>query len=807
TKIDMMNTRQWNQLYAAISSDNQPFIFSEDSLNMNTDWQDEVYQKAPMRNIDVNTSGGTERITYSIGANYLTQKGLVKNTGYDKLLVSLNSATQITKRIKFDEVIRFAYDKTTGPAEWQYQNVYNNFTTMPTILMVPFLTPYDENGNWSVSPVGGNNPFVGIDARSNQHNKNVEIHGNFGLNIELVKGLTFTSRISATVNNYESWQFQPEYYSWSEDQNPLSRLDQNWRKDFSWTFQNYATYNKTFVDKHNFTFILGMEASNWWDYSISGYRLEFASSNPDLLYFDNALDNATAGQIIGGSGKEAKSQGYFGRLNYDFNNFLLAQFNYRRDGNSNFGPNNRWGDFYSGSAGFKFSELEVIKNLGFISFGKARIGYGETGQWPISTYWPYNSSILNTAQMDYSYDDATITTGLGPVQIPNPDLKWETVKTTNIGLDLGLMTNQLMLTVDYFNKVNDGMIMPQEVASVAGTYTVTGTNPGELGTTGITSTYPIVNYGSVSNKGIETTIEYKKQIGELRVNAGVNFTYQKNEITDLATDSTIQGSVHDLAGLTISKIGQPIGTYRGYQFDGIFREGDPMVYNSYSDRLVFADQPYQVDGEGDTIYALPFAEPGDARWVDANGDGQYNAEDYVYLGSYIPKFVFGFNIDLEYKGFDFSMFWQGVAGNKIFNGVKRWTYDWQTLTNHAAEFSDRYHLPIEYNGQVIDPGNLDSDLPDLGTANWGRPSSLYIENGSYLRLRILTLGYTLPKAWTSKVGIGRFRIYFTGKNLITFTKYTGYDPEVSNLDPKLGGIDVAGYPQSRMYTLGVNLEF
>jgi TonB-linked SusC/RagA family outer membrane protein len=806
SKIEMMNTRQWNQFYAAIN-DGRPFIFSEDSLNMSTDWQEEVFQRSPMQNIDLNTSGGTEKITYSFGTNYLKQDGMVKNTGYEKLLMSLNSTIQITERIKFDEVIRFAYDKTTGPAEWQYQNVYNNFTTLSAITMVPFLTPYDEDGDWSISPVGGNNPFVGIDVRSDQYIKNYEFQGNFGLIIDLIKGLTYTSRISGKVNNFESWNFQPEYYSWSEDQNPLSRLDQDWRKDYSWTFQNYVTYDKSFANKHYFTAILGMEASNWWDYNINGYRLDFSSPNPDLLYFDNSTDNSTEGQIIGGSGKEATSQGYFGRLNYDFNNLLLAQLNVRRDGNSNFGPNFKWGTFYSGSAGFKFSELAAVKNLDFLSFGKVRIGYGEAGQFPVDNYWPYTSSILNTAQMNYAYDDESVSTGLGPVQIPNPDLHWETVKTTNIGVDLGFMQNQLNVTIDYFDKTNEDMIMPQQVSSIAGTYTITGNNAGELGSTGITSTYPTVNYGSVSNNGIETTVEYKKQIGDLRVNAGFNFTYQKNEITSLATDSTIQGSAHDVAGITISKVGQPIGTFRGYQFDGLFREGDRRVYNEASGQYVFADQPYVVEDNGDTTYARPFAEPGDAKWVDVNGDGEWNAEDYTYLGTYIPKFVFGFNVGLEFKGIDISMFWQGVTGNKVFNGVKRWTYDWQTLTNHAAEFADRYHLPVEYNGVVIDPGNLESDLPDVGSANWAVPSTLYLEDGSYLRLRILTIGYTLPESLTSKVGLGKFRIYFTGKNLVTFTKYTGYDPEVSNDDPKLAGIDIAGYPQARMYTFGINLEF
>lgn len=805
-KIDMMNTRQWNQFYAA-KNGGRPFMFSEDSLNFTFDWQDAIYDQAPIQNIDLNTTGGTEQIQYSFGANYLTQEGMVKNTGYDKLLMSLNSAMKISKRIKFDEVIRFAYDKTTGPAEWQYQNVYNNFTTMPAILMVPFLTPYDEEGDWSISPVGGNNPFTGIDARSNQYAKNFEILGNFGLTVDLLKGLSYSTRISGTVNNNESWNFQPKYDSWSEDRNLISRLTQNWRKDYSWTYQNYATYSTTIAENNNITAVAGMEAAKWWDYNIGGFRQDYSSPNPDLLYFDNSLDDTLVAQIITGLGKEATSLAYFGRINYDYKSMFLAQVNFRRDGNSNFGPNFKFGNFWSGSVGFKFSELEAVKNLNFLSFGKIRLGYGETGQFPITTYWPYASSILNTNQMNYAYNDNSITSGYGPVQVPNPDLHWETVITTNIGLDLGFFRDQLKVTLDYFNKVNDGMIMPQQVPSVAGTYLmISPVNPGEVGNTGIQSAFPLVNIGSVSNKGLETTIDFKKTIGEVNINAGVNFTVQKNVITELATDSTIYGSVHDLSGVTILKEGQSIGTYRGYEFDDLFREGDPMVFNSVAGRNVFADQPYIIEGE-DTTYARPFAKPGDAKWVDRNGDGRWTAADYTYLGSYIPKYVFGINFGMDWKGIDFSMFWQGVAGNEIFNGVKRWTYDWNTQTNHAAEFADRYHLPIEYNGEVIDPGNLTSDMPEMGVANWGSPSTLYIEDGSYLRLRTLTIGYTLPQNWTNKINISRFRVYFIGKNLLTFTRYNGLDPEVSNPDPRYAGIDIAGYPQSKLYTFGFNLDF
>ena len=351
------------------------------------------------------------------------------------------------------------------------------------------------------------------------------------------------------------------------------------------------------------------------------------------------------------------------------------------------------------------------------------------------------------------------------------------------------------------------MIMQQAVNSIAGTYVLSPGQGAELGSTGITSTYPSVNYGSVSNKGIEFTVDYRKQFGDLKVNCGINFTYQTNKITELATDSTVQGGVHDLNGITVSKVGHSIGEFHGYVFDGVFREGDPMAYNRKSNKIVFTDQPYVIDEAGDTTYARPRAIAGDAKWVDVNHDGRLNTNDWDYLGSYIPPYVYGFSLGLEYKGIDFSAFFQGVYGNKIFNGLKRFLYTWENYGNHRADFADRYHSPVVYNGVTIDPGNTTSDLPDVGTQNWGVVSSLYIEDGSYLRLRTLTLGYTLPRKWTNFVAIERFRIYFVGKNLFTFTNYTGYDPEISTGDPKIAGIDVAGYPQSRMYTFGINVDF
>ncbi len=553
----------------------------------------------------------------------------------------------------------------------------------------------------------------------------------------------------------------------------------------------------------------GTEAADWWDYFISGKRQNFASDNPNLLYFNNSTNDTLTNQLIQGSAKEATSQAYFGRINYDYKSMLLFQFNARRDGESNFGPNFKWGNFYSGSFGFKFTELQVVKDLNIFSFGKVRVGYGQTGQFPVTTYWPYAATILNTQIMNYSFDNKTTSQGYGPVQVQNPDLHWETVDQTNVGIDLGFLKDQLTVSVDYFNKVNDGMIMPQQVNATAGTYLYSAGSTQELGSTGIKNTNPTVNYGSVSNKGVELTLNYKKQFGDLKADFGLNFTYQKNLITKLATDSTVQGGVaNEINGVTVSKVGQSIGEFEGFQTNGIFKATDQKIYNNKSKKYVFANQPFVVQGS-DTSYAQPSAIAGDARWKDINHDGVINNHDETYLGSYIPPYVFGFSLGLEYKGFDFNAFLQGVSGNKIFNGTLRYENFWQGSLNRGAEFADRYHLPIVYKGVTIDPGNITSNMPDVGGQNWGKSSSLYIQDGSYLRLKNVTLGYTLPASISKMIKIDRLRIYFTGKNLLTFTKYTGYDPEVGNNtgDPKLAGIDLIGYPQSKMYTFGINLDF
>jgi TonB-dependent starch-binding outer membrane protein SusC len=805
--LTMMNTRQWNQLYAEMSN-GVPYIFSEDSLNRNFDWQKALYRQAKIENIDINVSGGNEKSRFSLGLNYMKQDGIVDRTGYDKLLISIGSVHEITRHIKLDEIIRYSDDKTTGPDEWQYQNVYNNFTVLPALTMLPFQTPYDADGKWTVSPFGGQNPFTGIDERSDQYVKKMELEGNFGLNIEFIKGLVYTTRFDGKTGVREEWKFQPEYFAHAQDNNPMNKLTQKMIRPYSWTYQNYVTYTKSFFEVHNVTLMAGTEASRIWDYDINGWRQDFSNISPNLLYFDNSSDASATGQIISGSGKEKTMASYYGRVNYDFKSILLAQFNYRKDGDSNFGPNNRWGDFYSWSAGLKFSELEPVKNLNILSFGKIRVSWGQVGQFSVKTYYPYASTVLNTYVMNYSFDNKVSSVGKGPVQTPNPDLKWETVVQKNLALDLGFFKDQLMVTVDYFEKTNDEMIMPKKINWVAGTYLyVSPPDVAEVGNTGIKSTYPTINFGSVVNKGLELTMNYKKQVGDLKLNLNVNVTYQTNEITSLASDSTVQGDVHDVKGVTISKVHHSIGEFVGYKSDGLFRDGDPKVYNKLTHDYSFSNQRFKVKANGDTAWMQASAKAGDVKWRDLNNDSILSPKDETYLGSYQAPFIYGFSLGLEYKGFDFNAFFQGVYGNKIFNGLKRFTNTWLGNMNRSAEFANRYHQPIVYNGNTIDPGNTTTNMPAMGSANWGVPSEYFIEDGSYLRLKSITLGYTLPISLTNKVKLQKLRFYVTAKNLFVLTNYSGYDPEVGNQDPLLQGIDVAGYPQTRVYTVGVNLEF
>ncbi len=802
-KVPMMGLEDYNRTLAEIG---YAYFKNIDTLQYN-DYNNIIFEEnVPVQNYDFSTGGGTEKSNFYISGSYFGQDGIIRKSNYEKTNFRIKSEHKATERIKFDQNVSFINTRTEGFEEWMYTNVY--FTPIfPALQMPPYLTPYDENGKWMMTPGGIHSPFVDIDIL-NRWSKSTTTSGNAGLTIDLIKGLTYSPRINGYVGISDNQNFVPKYNYKGDQNNERSRLEKRMQRSYGWLVQNVVNYN-TKINEHNIGLMAGHEAQRNWGYDISGSRLEFKSTLPNLLYLSMSRDDTTNSQTVEGGGWESRMLSYFGRVTYDYKSMFLLQANIRRDGYTHFGPNYRYGVFKSGSAGFKFSELDAVKNLGFLSFGKVRVSYGETGQYGRSN-WPYLAKIQTPGNVyNYAFDNNASSTGAGPVQIPNPDLHWETVISTTVGLDLGFLRDKLMVSLDYFTKKNDGMINFKDVPFYVGTYQ---TNSGAEGG----PTQPEVNAGSVENKGLELSLTYKENIGDLKATFDLSFTYVKNKITDLATDSVVKGSVHnELTGITIQKEGQPISTFWGRQVESIIKKDDPKAYYAKAKKDVY----FQVNSKGDTIY-LVTAKPGDVRWKDNNNDGRIDDKDRTYLGNPNPPYIFSFSVYLNYKIFDFSALFNGVYGNKIFNGAGRYFYNWNTVpANRSARFADRYRDPLTDkqgnlilydNGTPIDPGNEKYDLPRLGQQNYAYSSELYIEDGSYLRLKNIQLGVTLPSSISKSLKIEKFRIYASVTNVFIWTKYTGFDPEVGRYDfsdPTLLGIDIGGYPKTRVFTLGANLTF
>jgi uncharacterized protein (DUF2141 family) len=430
-----------------------------------------------------------------------------------------------------------------------------------------------------------------------------------------------------------------------------------------------------------------------------------------------------------------------------------------------------------------------MQDLTFLSTGKLRFGYGQTGSNAKGGF-PFLSTVENLETFRYTVDGVSTQVGTAPNQISNPSLHWESVNMSNLGLDMTFFDNRISLSADIFDKVNEGMILEKETSSIAGTYN--GDNPE-------------VNFGSISNKGYEITMGARKNSGELTGSFDLNFSGVKNEVLSLAVDSMQSGAVHNVQPTNMTLVGAPVAQFYGWQLEGMFSENDPT--EKVGSRTFITNQPQIVNEDGSITYAQPNAKPGDARFKDVDGDGKITNDDKVLLGSPLPKLTFGFSLNLQYKGFDFVAFFNGTYGNKIMNGSKQYLYNPVGYQNRGAGFADRYRDEVVKDGVVVVNENHDTDIYRLSADTYTKMSNFFVEDGSFLRLRNVSLGYTFPGTLTKKIGIEKLRIYGGGKNLFTLTKYTGLNPEIGGNDILNMGVDIGLYPVTSMVYFGANITF
>ena len=749
--IDMLNASEFaalhNDIMANAGLPQNPAYADPASLGEGTDWLGELFNPAPMQNFSLSYSGGSEKTNVYVSGNYLSQDGVVTNTGYKKLTLQFNSDTKVFNKLKFGNSLTLNNDiKTSG-----------NYSIRNAMLALPTQPLYQPNGDYS-GPIqqpmwDGDivNP-IGLAKTVNNSTHGYNLIGSLYGEYEIIKDLKIKSTFGLQANFWNSRTWAPNYH-WNSSINENSYLYEQYNKNLTWLWDNTVNYEKT-INKHNIALMAGISAQENDYHYLNGSKQSFASN------LTQQMDNGTLQPTLGGSTSSWSLLSYIGRANYTFDGKYLATATIRYDGSSRFGEGNKWGLFPSGSLAWRISDEDFMKSLTFINSMKIRAGYGVTGNQEIGNY--SFASALQTIK--YNFNNS-IVNAVVPQMMPNPNVQWEEQKQANIGIDASLFKSRIEVAVDAYLKNTDNMLVPMSVPV----------------STGYSDVYvPYINAGKMQNKGIEFTIDSRNFTGDFTWNTSLNFSYNQNEVKSLNdTVPMTSGSIGLNYNLALIQAGHPVNEFYGFITDGVFQTQTEVDNHAVQ---VPGSDPYNRTSAGDI------------RFKDLNNDGVINDLDRAFTGNPNPTFIFAMNNSFTYKGFDLSLFIQGVAGNKILNANRIYTEAMSVAQNQTTETLNRWTgegTSNEMPRAVFNDPNKNS-----------RPSDRYVENGSYLRIKNLTLGYTLPAKLTEKAHLSSVRVYAAGLNLYTFTKYTGFDPEVGT-----SGIDYNVYPVTATYSVGINIGF
>ncbi len=750
--VPLLNAGQFASLHNEMMANNgqpqNPAYADPISLGKGTDWMGALFSTAPIQNYSLSYYGGSAKSNYYVSGAMLDQKGIVLNTGYRRYTVQFNSESRVLDWLKFGNNLTLNHDRKTS-GDYDIRN---------TMAALPVQPVYNADGSWS-GPVGQsswygdiNNP-IGKATINENSTKGYNVIGNIYAEVKLFKDLTFKTTGGVQALFWDSRSWAPKY-PWVPIPNPLSSLSQQSNKSLTWLWDNYFTYNKTIGD-HRLTVLAGTSAqNNRYDW-LSATGKDFASDHTQQMG-----NSSPAYQTTNGSASEWALMSFIGRVNYSYNDKYLLTATVRRDGSSRFGENNRWGWFPSASLAWRVSN-EDFYHSDLINDLKLRIGYGVTGNQNIGNY--SFASVLQTVNYNFN---GQLVNAVVPQMIPNPNVKWESVEQANIGVDLSLLESRINITADAYVKNTTDMLVPMSVPISTGYSDIL---------------VPFINAGKVQNKGIELTINSRNLRGAFEWNTSFNISYNENKIVSLNDSvpmfASFGGGLNQ--NTTIQNAGHPINSFYGFVTNGIFQ--NQAEVDKYASQVPGAD-PYNRTSAGDI------------RFRDLDNNGKIDDNDRTYIGNPNPSLIFAMNNSFAWKGIDLSIFLQGVSGNKIFNANRVYQEGMAVAQNQTTKALDRWTGEGTSNSM---PRAVFND-PNKNT----RISDRFVEDGSYLRIKNITLGYTLPSEISLKAKMTTARIYLSCQNLYTFTKYSGFDPEVAAT-----GIDYNLYPVTRTISAGINLVF
>ena len=784
--LNLLNATQYGALLNERSvAGGGDVIFSNlGALGKGTDWQKAIFNDDARRYThELSMSGGNDKSTFYLSFGIQEQQGIVASpiSNFTQKNFRINSTHKISKIFTFGQTVGYTHQKRLGIGNTNSEyggplsSAFNLDPITPLVITDPAVAngaPYNSNpvirdphGNpYGISSIVGQemtNPLAYIQTRLGSYGWSDNIVGNAYLQAAITKDLIVKSTIGAKLAYWGDQGFTPASYLNATNSVLVNNLHKNNNNVLNYNLENTISYSKKITD-HSFNILLGQGAyvDNIGGYSgVTLYNLPI-SSYKDASFSFNIPD---AKNRVGGAYDfvEHHVTSLFARLNYDYKEKYLFTGIYRRDGSSRFGANHKYGVFPSFSLGWVVSKEDFWKANDIINTLKIRGGYGVVGNDAIADF-----GYLATVGGGYNYaigNNGTITPGYAPSSLDNPSLRWEQTSQTNIGFD-ALLFNSLNITFDYFKKKTSGILRPVNI-------------PGYVGVT----SNPVGNIADMENSGLELELSYRKKIGEVNFSVNGNVAYLKNQVTYVASDANFingDAAFQSMGPVTRTQVGQSYNSFYGFKTAGIFQSAAEVA--SYT------------NSTGGLIQ--PNAKPGDFRWVDTDKDGVITDKDKTFLGSNIPKYTFGLTLNFDFKGFDFMVFAQGAAGNKIFQGLRRLDIgnsNWQTVALSrwtGAGTSNDY------------PRLTNNDT----NGNFGNMSDFYLEKGDYVRLKVVQLGYSLPSSIFEKIGVSKLRFYLSAENLLTITKYTGYDPEIGG---GVFGIDKGVYPQARSMMLGVQLQF
>ncbi len=833
-KLDVLDATQYKAYMKDVNTNsgdsasvvNNAYITTDQSTlakQANTNWLDQLLQTGSIQNYNIRASGGNANANYALGIGYYNQQGTQKGNGYDRYSFRVNSDITPKKWLKIGEAISFSRETSKKGIEFAENALTGNpllpvFNTEYT--SANSLTPYNKVYDPSLPLIDQPNAF----GRFNQENRTItglndmrnpvaantfirstkekfRIFGNVyaefdisqAIGVVALKGLKYRANFGVDIFKETSVDIRDKFEAGlTAIRYPRTEVSNEERTNFSNVVNHLLMYNRT-IGEHDIGVTVGMDAQYFRSTNLQASAFDF----PEGIYAigSNIQTDRSSGYVISGRTLENGLYGYLGRVNYAYKNTYMATINARYDGSSRFGPNYRYGVFPSISLGWRVSNMKFMENVKVVSELKVRVGWGLTGNQEIGNFrylQLINPDIIRYPLGNNIYQGQAPTRGLA-----NPNLKWESAQQFNAGIDLGLLKNKILINIDAYIKNSVDMLVPVSVPALSGATDAPFLERVQYFT----------NIGSISNKGLELSVLYRSENKEFKYSLGPNVSFLSNKVTSLSTDKP-GGPIIDGNGVSNVEVGEPVSYFRGYVYDGVIQtkqEADSYVGNKTVSGSILADISNKRKGVGD------------AKFKDVNGDGIISEKDRVNIGSPIPWMTFGFSFDASYKGFDFKLFVQGSVGQKIYNKQRS---DLEGMKNGGGPQDANQLESVVNRSTRTNPTNMPLAYTNDPAQNT-RISSRWVEDGSFMRIKNVQLGYSLPEKFLKKVFKSEdaisMRFYIQAQNLLTITPYLGFDPELANfgrdsngrrvISSQVAGFDEGSYPQARTYSAGLQFSF